>query len=135
MISAPRVSTAIFASSIHAYAPLSYAGISDVKGSSTDADAEWAAAVCPVATVLCFTAASSRDARRELRARLLPRIVDRRVGPGLCFAYIPLVLGVHHGPRLSCSTWLHGVCVQPLPFPRDACYWCILLTHATGAYC
>ena len=56
--------------------------LAESKGSSTEADADWAAAVCPVATVLCFTAGSSREARRELRATLLPRIIDRRLGPG-----------------------------------------------------
>eukprot|EP00729_Bicosta_minor_P003843 gene3843-20791_t len=52
------------------------------RSGSKDADDDWAAAVCPVATVLCFAAGGSRLARRGLRATLLPRVVDRRKGPG-----------------------------------------------------
>lgn len=48
------------------------------RSGSKDADDDWAAAVCPVATVLCFAAGGSRLARRGLRATLLPRVVDRR---------------------------------------------------------
>lgn len=77
---------------------------------SADADTS-AAAICPVAAVLSSAAAIAREARRALRDKLLPRIVERsELGPGngstISDKLIKLLTSPNDNVRQSVSTLL-----------------------------